>query len=89
MAFQKRSIARITSSPYGTSANGAEVNKYFYATADAVATVSAAGYFNDYRELHVNDIIEVMGVSEGVGDWVLLKVLTVPAGDITTGVLLT
>jgi hypothetical protein len=90
MAFEPRSLTRISSSPYGVAVNGNQVSKYFYATEDAAATVLAAGYFNANRaNLHVNDLIECMCVAAGVGDWILLVVLTVPAGNITTGTIAT
>jgi hypothetical protein len=86
MAFNKRSLCLFNSTPYGTASK--TVNWYGYATADAAATVVAAGYFNDARDkLKVNDVIMVMAVADGTGDWLLLKATAVPAsGDVTVAV---
>lgn len=92
MAFNPRSLALFNSSPYGTA--GKSVNFYNYATADAVATVIAAGYFGTgvsgvvgSNKLNVNDVIEALCVADGVGDRVSLIVTAVPAGgNITVAV---
>jgi hypothetical protein len=78
MAFALKSLIRHASSPYGTAP--AQVNFYAYATADALATVLAAGYFNAARDpLKVGDVIQVIAVLGGTPDFATLKVLTVPA----------
>ncbi|RWN78073.1 MAG: hypothetical protein EOS02_09950 [Mesorhizobium sp.] len=86
MALNLRSLALANSTPYGTA--GKTVNWYSYATADAVATVIAAGYFNDARaKLKVNDVIEALCVADGVGDRVSLIVTAAPAsGNVTVAV---
>jgi hypothetical protein len=86
MALALRSLVLEHSVPHTTDV--APVNWYKYATADAVATVIADGYFNNARDkLRVNDVIDAMCVANGVGDRVSLKVLTVPAsGNVTTAV---
>ncbi|RUT81931.1 MULTISPECIES: hypothetical protein [unclassified Mesorhizobium] len=88
MAYNPRSLALYNSTPYGTA--GQTINWYNYATADAVATVIAAGYFGtgvtNAKKLDVNDVIDCLCVADGVADRVALVVLTVPAGNITVAV---
>lgn len=86
MALNIRSLALANSTPYGTA--GKTVNWYNYGTADAVATVIAAGYFNGARDkLKVNDSIDAMCLADGVGDRVSLIVTAVPAaGNVTVAV---
>lgn len=86
MALNLRSLALVNSTPYGSA--GKTVNWYNYATADAQATVIAAGYFNDARaKLKVNDCIDVLTVADGVGDRLGLIVTAVPAsGNVTVAV---
>lgn len=82
MAFQARSLCLYNSVPYGSG--GARVDFFNYATADAAATVIAAGYFNAARaKLKVNDVITAMTSAGGTGDVLQLRVTAVPAsGDI-------
>jgi hypothetical protein len=87
MALNLRSLALFASSAYGTAPT--KVNYYTYATADAAATVLASGYFNDARaKLRANDVINVMSVADGTGDFLVVRVASVPAagaGDVTVG----
>jgi hypothetical protein len=86
MAFKLRSLVRIASIPH--TDDTAPCNFWKYATADAVATVIADGYFNSARaQLAVNDIIDCACVVAGTGNRVTVIVRTVPAsGDITTAI---
>lgn len=87
MALELRSLCLVNSVPYGTA--GKRVDFMHYATPDAVATVIAAGYFNNARaKLQVNTVIEALCVADGVGDRVSLIVTAVPVapGNITTAV---
>ncbi|ESY10481.1 MULTISPECIES: hypothetical protein [unclassified Mesorhizobium] len=92
MAFNPRSLALYNSTPYGSA--GKSTNWYNYTTADAVATVIAAGYFGTgvsgvvgSNKLNVNDVIDCLCVADGVADRVALIVTAVPAGgNITVAV---
>lgn len=78
MALNLRSLVLRSSAPYGSSSG--KVNFYVYSSADAAATLLAAGYFNDARtKLAVNDVITAMCVASGVGDLVTIRVVSVPA----------
>lgn len=45
---------------------GADPALYIYKTADAIATVTASGYFNNYSDtLHQYDVIIVIGETGG------------------------
>lgn len=82
MAFKKRAMSR---SIVSNHADGKACSKYFYATADATATVAAAGYFNDAREqLAKGDVVEVVADIDGTPDRLHLLIDTVPVtGDVT------
>lgn len=85
--FEARSLCLVNSVPYGTA--GRAVDFFHYATGDAVATVTTAGYFNAARDkLSVNDVIEALCVADGVGDRVSVIVTAVPAapGNVTVAV---
>lgn len=86
MAFEPRSLCLVNSTPYGTA--GKRVDWMHYATPDAVATVIAAGYFNNARaKLQVNTVIECLCVADGVGDRVSVIATAVPAsGNVTVAV---
>lgn len=86
MPHAPRSLVLFASTPTGV-ANTA-VNWYVYASGDAAATITTAGYFNGARDkLKVNDIIFVMAVAAGTGDFLALKVTAAPAtGDVTVAV---
>lgn len=86
MALNLRSLALYASTPYGTASKS--VNWYKYATADAGATVIAAGYFNGARDkLKVNDVVDCLVVADGVGDLVTVVMTAVPAsGNVTVAV---
>lgn len=85
MAFAIRSLATFASVPVGSNRS---CIFYKYATNDAVATVIAAGYFNDAREkLKVNDVIEAVCAHNSTGDRVVMRVTAVPAsGDVTVAI---
>lgn len=88
MAFEPRSLALFNSCPYGPggAVPAKNINFYNYATADAAATVTTAGYFNAARDkLELNDLIGAMCVADGTGDFVTLRVTAVPAapGNVT------
>lgn len=86
MAFEARSLCLNNSTPYGTA--GRAVDFFHYATPDAAATVTTAGYFNAARDkLSVNDVIEALCVADGVGDRQSLIVTAAPAtGNVTVAV---
>jgi hypothetical protein len=67
---------------------GAVNNIYFYASADADATIAAAGYFNSARaRLHKGDVIITAGVIGGTATCKMYVVQTVPAtGNVTVTV---
>lgn len=87
MAFKATSLALVNSTPTGANKT---VNWYNYATPDAAATVIAAGYFNTPKndKLRVNDVINAMCVSDGVGDLVQVIVTANPGpgGNITVAI---
>ena len=85
MAFFPRSLVRLAQVPNGNTdgtGNSNMTSKWFYASADAFATIAAAGYFNSARSLlKVGDIIEVSAASNKGG---LYAVSAVPAtGNVT------
>jgi hypothetical protein len=88
MALNKRSIVQAHSVPWAPDLP--PCNIYEYATADAVATVIAAGYFNGLRDdqrIRVNDVINSQCVMGGVADFVRLIITAVPAtGNVTVAV---
>lgn len=86
MAYLARSLVLECSVPH--TSDVAPVNWYKYATADAVATVIAAGYFNNARDkLKVNDVIDALCVATGTADRVAVIVTAVPAsGNVTVAV---
>lgn len=87
MALGIRSLCMAGSVPY-TNTLG-RTAWYRYATADAVATVTTAGYFNGAREkLAVGDTIDAVCVLGGTPDRVSVLVTAVPAapGDVTVAI---
>ena len=89
--FEPRSLALYNSVPYGANTVGAAsktVDFFSYATADAVATVTTAGYFNGARaKLKVNSVIDALCVADGTADRVSLIVTAVPAsGNVTVAI---
>ena len=81
MAFKKRNIRKMVDAPY--SATGF-IQHWAYADTDAIATMLAAGYFNDMRDrFRSNDILHLSGASDTTGDHVVARVTTAPAtGDV-------
>jgi hypothetical protein len=88
MALNKRSFALAHSIPWAADTQPYKV--FEYATADAVATVIAAGYFNGMRDdgkINVNDVVNCQCVMGGVADFVRVIVTAVPAsGNVTVAV---
>lgn len=87
MALNKRSLVLSASVPH--TADGPPVNFYKYAhPTDTMATIIAAGYFNDVRDkLKVNDHISFMAVAGGVGNYGEAVVTAAPAtGNVTVAV---
>lgn len=86
MALKLQSLVLQASVPH--TPDVVPVNFYCYATPDAVATVIAAGYFNNARsKLNVNDVIDALCVATGTGDRVSVIVTAVPAsGNVTVAV---
>ncbi len=86
MAFKAQSLVLDTSVPH--TSDVAPVSFLKYATPDAVATVIAAGYFNNARaKLAVNDQIDAVCVATGVADRISMSVTAVPAsGNITVAI---
>jgi hypothetical protein len=83
MALKIRSLVLLSSSPH--TADSASGKVWWYTSADAAATVVAAGYFNDARgKLSVNDLIICMCVVGGTGVPVFVKPTAVPSsGNVT------
>lgn len=84
MALTLRSLALFASS--ATATPGEKVNHYTYATADTLATVLAAGYFNDARlkPLKIGDVILVSSGVGGTNDFAIVRVTAVPSsGNVT------
>lgn len=74
---KKRTITRVASVSYDV---GKLKSLYMHTTAAAAATVLAAGYYNDFRDvLTVNDIVIVSSVADGVGVPIIMKITAVPA----------
>ncbi len=61
------------------------VSFYTYSTADAAASVLAAGYFNAVQpKLKANDVILAMCARDAAGDFVQMKVTASPSGGTVT-----
>lgn len=61
------------------------VSFYTYSTADAAASVLAAGYFNAVQpRLKANDVIFAMCARDAAGDFVQMKVTASPSGGTVT-----
>lgn len=86
MALNLRSLVNYVSVPH--TADAPPVNFYKYASADTMAAIIAAGYFNNARDvLKVNDVIEFVGVATGTGNYGRVVVTAAPAsGNVTTAV---
>lgn len=88
MAFNKAAMTLSESVPNGQTGTGrASVTRFWkYVTPDALATVVAAGYFNDYRlQLAAGDVIEVVGALTGTPVYDSYVVTASPAtGNVTT-----
>jgi hypothetical protein len=90
MPFANRSLHLSESVPNGSAGTGRDALTCFfrYATPDALATVVAAGYFNDARhQLRVGDVIEVAAGIGGTPATDSYTVTAAPAtGNVTIGV---
>ncbi|WP_127523664.1 hypothetical protein [Mesorhizobium sp. Z1-4] len=80
MSLNLRSLALWASAPFGLStAAASKVNFYTYASADSLATILAAGYFNDARDkLQVDDVIFVLSAAGGASAFTTIIMDTVP-----------
>ncbi len=87
MSEKIRSLVRKASVAYPGASAPKRFQRFDHATTAALATVLAAGYFNDWRStLQAGDVIDVVCGLEGTVDEAKLIVLTVPAtGDVTVG----
>lgn len=86
MSLNLRSLALFASAPYGAStAAASKVNFHVYGTADALATMLAAGYFNGASDkLKVGDIIfAVAGAGTAGVELITLRVSAVSSGSVT------
>lgn len=87
MAFAKTALKRIAFTPV---AAGDFASKYFYATADAVATVETAGYFTGADNAWLKgDVVEVSMVRTGTPVFKTYVVTAVNASNVPTLVLQT
>lgn len=86
MAYLARSLVLEASVPYASDTPA--LNWYKYATTDAVATVIAAGYFNNARDkLRVGDVIDAVCAIGGATDRIAMLVATVPvSGNVTVAI---
>lgn len=81
--LKRKSIAMVASVP---TESGSRVVRWFvHATSQAAAVVLTANYFDGNR-LNVNDVIDVMSVSDGVGDRLSVKVTAVADASEYTGI---
>lgn len=87
MALINRAFALFHSVPYGTGTG--KTNFYSYASPDALATIIAAGYFNNIRDkLAVNDQIWIVAAAGATAVTAIVKVTAAPAsGNVTVAVL--
>ena len=85
MAFLETQLSKLGELKPAPSTNNGRQRWHYEATADAVATVVAAGYFNDVRDvLKVGDRIDVVAASGAA-----FRVLTVTAAPATGNVTVT
>jgi hypothetical protein len=82
--YADTSLVLLGSAPYGTGIDKARA-AYLYPTADAAATVLAAGYFNGARpRLKKGDVIILATDQDGTASTQLVVVASVPAtGNVT------
>lgn len=86
MALEKRSLCMAGSVPFANALG--RIGWYRYATTDAVAIVTTAGYFNGVRDkLAVGDTIEATCALGGTADRIAVLVTAAPAsGDVTVAI---
>lgn len=87
MAFNKRALVQFGSVPHTVDLPPVTFYQYAHGV-DTMATIIAAGYFNDARDkLKVNDHISLMAVAAGVGNYGEVTVTAAPAtGNVTVAV---
>lgn len=84
MALNIRSLILYASAPVATNQS---INFYKYATTEAVATVTAANYFNGAaNKLKVGDQIDAVCAVGGALDRVNLQVTAIAAGVVTVAI---
>lgn len=85
MALDTRALRRVTSVEVLPNVL---VHDFFYATADALAVVTTAGYFNNSRAaLTVHSTIRAVVDYSGTANYVSLRVTAVPAsGNVTVAI---
>jgi hypothetical protein len=89
MPFTANSLHRSRSIPTGLGAGNVNTIGFFdYASADAQATIAAAGYFNGAREqLTTGSVITAVGTVNATPTVEFYVVTAVPAsGNVTVGV---
>jgi hypothetical protein len=81
-AHNPKSLSRFASATYSDLT---PASWFFYPTANAIATVIAAGYFNDSRsQLRAGDLITIASAQGGTVDTITVKLTAVPAtGNVT------
>lgn len=90
MAFNIKSLSRYATSQRGTGIAD-KTDFYVYSTADSLATVQTAGYFNSAREaLKPGDLITASVGIGGTAATAIVRVVTSPAsGNVTVATALT
>ena len=87
MALIKRQLVQYASVPHTSDVGPVTFYVYVHGV-DTMATIIAAGYFNDVRDkLRVNDHIQLMAVAATTGNYGEVTVTAVPAsGNVTVAV---
>ena len=75
-------------SPVGGQArSGVVPSRYTYTTPDSLATMKAAGYFNELRDqIYKDDIIDTITSNGGTAVLTIIFMLLVPRSPLTTNV---
>lgn len=77
MALNKRNFKLITTLNLAAAVS---VSWWAYASADTIPQMLTAGYFNDLRDrLSVNDRLDLVGSASGIGDFLTVRIASVPA----------
>lgn len=87
MSYAESSLVRLGSAPYGTTIDKSR-SVYLYPTADDLATVIAAGYFNNARtRLKKGDVVIAVVDQDGTPTQRPLTFSAVPAsGNVTVSI---